>query len=97
MPEAARVGDMHSCKATNPNGSPHGGGPIQPPGMPKVLIGGQPAATEGDMCLCSGPPDQILKGSLTVKINGKGAARKGDKTLHGGSIDVGFAKVKIGG
>jgi len=96
MPEAARLGDMHSCKATNPNGSPHGGGPIIPPGETKVLIGGQPAATIGCTCQCAGPPDKIIKGSISVKINGKGAARKGDSTLHGGTIEVGFLKVKIG-
>ena len=94
---AARVGDNHTCPAINPNGNPHTGGPILPPGLPTVLIGGQPAATVGSVCTCAGPPDSIAKGSLTVTIGGKGAARQGDPTAHGGVIAAGFAKVIIGG
>jgi uncharacterized Zn-binding protein involved in type VI secretion len=87
---------MHTCPASNPN--PHVGGPIQPPGKPTVIIGGQPAATVGSVCLCSGgPPDSIIEGSATVKIGGKPAARVLDKTSHGGVITTGFLKVIIGG
>jgi uncharacterized Zn-binding protein involved in type VI secretion len=97
MPLAARVNDNHICPMTNPNGSPHVGGPILPPGMPTVFIGGQPAATVGDMCTCAGPPDSIITGSATVMIGGKPAARMGDLTAHGGSIVAGCATVMIGG
>ena len=76
---------------------PHVGGPIVGPGMPTVLIGGQPAATMGDMCVCVGPPDVIAAGSATVLIGGKPAARMGDMTAHGGSIVVGCPTVLIGG
>lgn len=97
MPAAARITDNHSCPMTNPNGSPHTGGPILPPGVVSVLIGGQPAATVGDKCTCAGPPDSIMKGSETVMIGGKKAARQGDSTAHGGSITAGCATVIIGG
>ena len=76
---------------------PHVGGPIIGPGIPNVLIGGLPAATIGDMCVCVGPPDSIVKGSATVMIAGKSAARMGDTTAHGGSIVLGCTTVMIGG
>jgi uncharacterized Zn-binding protein involved in type VI secretion len=76
---------------------PHVGGPVSGPGMPTVLIGGQPAACLGDLCVCVGPPDAIVKGSATVKIGGRPAARMGDATAHGGSIAIGFPTVMIGG
>lgn len=97
MPFAARVGDMHTCPLTNPGPVPHVGGPILPPGTPTVLIGGVPAATVGDMCMCIGPPDTIALGSGTVLIGGKFAARMGDSTAHGGVIVAGCATVIIGG
>ncbi len=76
---------------------PHVGGPISGPSVPTVLVGGQPAATVGDLCVCVGPPDAIVKGSATVLIGGKPAARMGDTTAHGGSIAVGCPTVLIGG
>jgi uncharacterized Zn-binding protein involved in type VI secretion len=97
MPAAARVTDNHNCPMVNPNGSPHTGGPILPPGAPTVLIGGSPAATMGNMCTCAGPPDSIIKGSATVMIGGQPAARQGDSTAHGGSIAAGCTTVIIGG
>ncbi len=98
MPAAARINDNHTCPMVNPgSNTPHTGGPVLPPGTPTVLIGGQPAATVGDMCMCSGPPDSIVKGSATVLIGGKPAARQGDTTAHGGSITAGCATVIIGG
>jgi uncharacterized Zn-binding protein involved in type VI secretion len=97
MAAAARVGDNHTCPMTNPNGSPHTGGPILPPGVATVLIGGQPAATVGDKCTCAGPPDAIAAGSSSVMINKKPAARMGDSTSHGGSIAAGCTTVIIGG
>ena len=96
MAFAARISDMHVCPMFN-GPSPHVGGPILPPGTPTVLIGGLPAACVGDMCVCAGPPDSIIKGSATVMIGGKPAARTGDTTAHGGSIILGCFTVIIGG
>jgi len=93
---AARVGDMHVCPMVTVL-VPHVGGPILPPGCPTVLIGGMPAATLGDMCTCTGPPDTIILGSATVLIGGKPAARMTDQTTHGGVIMQGCPTVLIGG
>ena len=95
---AARVGDMHLCPMVTPGipPIPHVGGPILPPGKPNVLIGGMPAATVTNMCLCVGPPDSIMMGSFTVLIGGLPAARMGDPTIHGGRIAIGFPTVLIG-
>ncbi len=88
---------MHVCPMVNPNGAPHVGGPILPPGEPTVMIEGLPAARVGDMATCTGPPDTIAMGSGTVFIGGMPAARVGDLTAHGGSIVMGSASVIIGG
>jgi uncharacterized Zn-binding protein involved in type VI secretion len=95
---AARQGDMHTCPMVNPGTppSPHVGGPISGPSVPTVIIGGMPAATMGDMCVCAGPPDSIVKGSPTVLIGSKPAARVGDTTAHGGVIVAGCPTVLIG-
>ena len=93
---AARVGDMHVCPMVNGT-VPHVGGPVMPPGCPTVLIGGMPAARVGDMLVCTGPPDTIMKGSATVLIGGMPAARMGDTTAHGGTIVAGCPTVIIGG
>ncbi len=92
---AARVGDMHTCPMFDGK-SPHVGGPVMPPGLPTVLIGGMPAATLGNMCTCAGPPDVIVMGSTGVMIGGKPAARMGDSTAHGGVIVAGFPTVLMG-
>src|SRR5215470_3399104 len=97
MPAAARMSDMHVCPIVNADGSPHVGGPVLSPCVPTVLIGGLPAATMGDMCMCSEIPDSIVMGSPTVLIGGKPAARMGDSTAHGGTIVVGCPTVIIGG
>lgn len=76
---------------------PHVGGPIMPPGMTNVLIGGLPAARVGDPAFCVGPPDVISSGSATVTIGGLPAARMGDATGHGGLIVLGCPTVEIGG
>ena len=76
---------------------PHVGGPIDGPCEPTVLIGGMPAARVGDMLICVGPPDDIVKGSSSVMIGGMPAARMGDNTAHGGEILVGDPTVMIGG
>ncbi len=95
---AARAGDLHVCPMVTPGlpPIPHVGGPILPPGVPTVLIGGMPAATMGDMCMCVGPPDSIVLGSMGVFIGGKPAARMGDMCAHGGSIVLGCPTVLIG-
>ena len=75
---------------------PHVGGPILPPCMPLVLIGGLPAARVGDLARCVGPPDVIVLGSFTVLIGGQPAARLGDITAHGGAIVFGWPTVLVG-
>lgn len=99
MTVAARLTDMHVCPMQTPAVPPipHVGGPISGPGVPTVLIGNMPAATMGDMCVCVGPPDSIIKGSATVMIMNKPAARMGDTTAHGGTIVLGMPTVLIGG
>lgn len=96
MPSAARVTDMHACPMVTGTVA-HIGGPVLPPGVPLVLIGGMPAARVGDMAICTGPPDSIATGSTTVLIGGMPAARMGDTTAHGGTIVTGFPTVLIGG
>ena len=100
MPPAARLTDFHECPMQTPAFPapiPHVGGPIVGPGVPTVLIAMLPAAVVGDMLVCVGPPDSIVKGSSTVMIGGKPAARMGDSTAHGGSIVLGALNVIIGG
>lgn len=94
MPNAARIVDMHACPLVS--GSPHIGGVIGPPGTPAVLINGIPAVKVGDSCVCTGP-NTIVKGSMTVLIENKPAARFGDLTAHGGVIMSGSPNVIIGG
>lgn len=99
MPQpAARVTDMHVCPMVTPGPAPipHVGGPILPPGVPTVLIGGLPAATVGSMAACVGPPDSIIMGSIKVLIGKKPAARMGDNCAHGGTIVAGCPNVLIG-
>jgi uncharacterized Zn-binding protein involved in type VI secretion len=88
---------MHTCPLVNPGPVPHVGGPVTGPGVTTVLIGNMPAAVVGDLLVCTGPPDTIVKGSGTVFIGGKPAARQGDLTAHGGVIVGGLATVQIGG
>jgi uncharacterized Zn-binding protein involved in type VI secretion len=100
MPAAARLTDFHQCPMETPawpTPIPHVGGPIAGPGAPTVLIGGLPAAVVGDLAVCTGPPDALVKGSSTVVIMGKPAARVGDSTAHGGTITAGMPTVMIGG
>jgi uncharacterized Zn-binding protein involved in type VI secretion len=92
MPLAARVGD--------PTAHP---GTVAGPGVPSVLICGQPAATVGTMHTCAipgpppHPPSPIAKGSATVLIGGKPAARVGDVAGCGAPIVSGAPTVEIGG
>lgn len=96
MPPAARLTDMHVCPMCD-GPKPHVGGPIASPGVPTVLIGFLPASVLGDMAVCVGPPDTIVKGSATVFISNKPAARMGDSTAHGGTIVLGCFTVMVGG
>ena len=96
MPSAARLTDFHMCPMFN-GPVPHVGGPVIGPGAVNVLIGNLPAARVGDMLVCTGPPDAIIKGSTNVLIGGMPAARQGDTTAHGGVIVAGLPTVQIGG
>jgi uncharacterized Zn-binding protein involved in type VI secretion len=96
MPPAARLTDMHVCPMVT-GVVPHVGGPIVGPGDATVLICKMSAAVVGDSLVCVGPPDTIAKGSGTVMIGGKPAARMGDSCAHGGSIVLGAPTVIIGG
>jgi uncharacterized Zn-binding protein involved in type VI secretion len=93
MPFAARVGD--------PTGHP---GVIAGPGVPTVLVGGMPAAVQGDNHICSmpplagpHPPTPIALGSLTVLAGGRPMARMGDMSGCGAPIIMGFPLVEVGG
>ncbi len=91
---AARITDEHVCpRTTGP--IPHVGGPIIT-GCVTVLIGSLPAARVGDIAVCVGPTDKVEKGSSTVTIGGKAAARITDRCVHGGKIVTGFLTVLIG-
>ena len=96
---AARLTDMHTCPMQTPGlpPIPHVGGPVIGPCAPTVLIGGLPAAVVGDNLVCVGPPATPVKGSSTVMINSRPAARLGDATAHGGSVVLGCFTVLIGG
>ncbi len=97
MPPAVRISDMHSCPAAN-GPVPHVGGPIVGPGAATVLIGNLPGAVVGDSCVCVGPPAAIVKGSTSVLVMNRPAARLGDQTAHGGAIvGPGAPNVMIGG
>ena len=61
-----------------------------------VLINNMPAAKDGDMCVCTGPPDFIVGTSTSVFINGRPAARLLDPTQHGGMVQGQFPMVLIG-
>jgi uncharacterized Zn-binding protein involved in type VI secretion len=99
MPPASRITDMHVCPMVTPAAPPvpHIGGPIDVPSGPTVLIGGLPAAGLGSMAVCIGPPDAVTRGSITVLICGRPAARMGDETVHGGVVLGCDPTVFIGG
>ncbi|WP_415389740.1 PAAR domain-containing protein [Roseomonas sp. BN140053] len=95
---ASRIGDMHVCPMMTPGlpPIPHVGGPIVM-GSPNVLTGKIPQARITDQCVCVGPPDVLVKGSVTVLVNKLMAIRIGDMTVHGGNVIVGLPTVLIGG
>ena len=95
---AARLNDPYICPLIKEDLSPHVGGMIKGPCIPNVLIAGAPAAvvgdiTEGENCMTHA----IAKGSATVLIMGRPAARLTDQTAHGGVITAGAPTVVIGG
>ena len=94
MPPAARVGDT--------TGHP---GNIVGPGIPSVLLAGQPAAVAagGAMHTCAmpplagpHPPTPFPKGSTTVLIGGLPALRIGDMAGCGAPIVSGAVTVLLG-
>jgi len=87
---------MHVCPMVTV-AVPHVGGPIIPPCAITVITGMMPQARVSDMAVCVGPPDVIVKGSVTVLVMNLPAARIGDNTAHGGVIITGFPTVLIGG
>ena len=95
---ASRVTDMHICPMVTPGVPPipHVGGPVLPPGGITVLIGMLPAARLGDMCVCVGPPDVIVMGSMTVITMNQPQARIMDPTAHGGMLMLGEMTVIVG-
>jgi uncharacterized Zn-binding protein involved in type VI secretion len=70
-----------------------------------VLIGGQPAAVVGTLHVCALPPlaggphpqTPLVKGSATVLIGGRAAARLSDTAACGATIIQGLLSVLIGG
>lgn len=99
MPPASRLTDMHVCPMVTPAPVPvpHVGGPISGPGAPTVLTGSMPQSVMGDMAVCVGPPDSVVKGSATVMVMSKPAIRMGDTCAHGGAVVGCFPTVMIGG
>lgn len=99
MPDAARISDFHVCPKIEPGPVPHVGGPIFT-GSANVIIGFLPAAREGDTMVCFplGPADRIKRGSSTVLINSRQAARRTDPGVHisGDLIAAGCPTVIIG-
>jgi len=93
---ASRLTDMHVCPMVTVL-VPHVGGPVCGPCAPTVLIGSLPAARVTDMLVCVGPPDVIVKGSMTVLTAGLPQARILDMTAHGGMLVMGMPTVIVGG
>lgn len=95
MKGASSAEHSQTCPLSSPN--THTGGLLIPTQF-KVQIEGKPAIREQDQCPCvAGGPNIVQKGSSKVKIMGKGMARIGDPTAHGGMISSGSFKVLIGG
>ena len=99
MPPAARVGDMHVC-------------PMQTPGLPPIPHVGGPISARLPSCpyrkyarsvygrfrrLRRAAGSYHHKGSSSVLIGGRPAARIGDQMAHGGQIVMGCPTVIIGG
>lgn len=89
MPPATRLTDIHACPVIP-------AGPVVGPCVPTVLTGKLPQAVLGDLCACIGPPDPIVRGSRSVFVGKRPAARMGDATGKGGALIIGFFTVLIG-
>ncbi len=89
---------MTACPMVTPGTPPvpHVGGPIIPTCSPNVITCFMPQARVGDKSVCVGPVATIIRGSATVLVNNKPAARMGDQTSHGGAIVTGCPTVLIG-
>ena len=92
---AARVADNHVSPMVV-GVVPCVGGPIVTP-VPTVLIGMMPATTATAMAVCIGPPDMVVKGSMTCLTGGKPQARALDSCAQGGMIVAGCPTVLVGG
>jgi uncharacterized Zn-binding protein involved in type VI secretion len=68
QPAWRAVADQHVCPLVT-GVVPHVGG-IVAVGSTTVLIGGFPAARQGDQIVEAGPPNTIVLGLLTVQIGG---------------------------
>jgi uncharacterized Zn-binding protein involved in type VI secretion len=98
MPQAAQIGSS----------TDHAGGNLRGPGVKSVMIENKPAAVANDLnstlhqCgIKPAPPhlaaSPVTKGSATVSIGGKPAARVDDQTGCGATIVSGATHVFIGG
>jgi uncharacterized Zn-binding protein involved in type VI secretion len=81
--------DLHACPVMP-------AGPVVGPCVPTVLTGKMPQGAVGDQCACIGPPDPVVKGSLSVFAGKRPTARIGDLTGKGGGLITGFPTVIIG-
>ena len=99
MQPVATLTSMHVCPMLTPAVPPipHVGGPVVGPGAPIVMAGVMPVSVMGDTCVCVGPPDVIVEGSMKVLAANRPVARMGDTTAHGGSIVVGIPTVLVAG
>ena len=91
----ARITDVHNC----PTGTPLAG-PIAPPGVVTVLVGGLPAAnvTTPTVCPLLVPAmGMVAKGSFTVLTQKMPQARITDLCAAGGTIVMGLPTVLVGG
>jgi GH24 family phage-related lysozyme (muramidase)/uncharacterized Zn-binding protein involved in type VI secretion len=90
---AARKSDKHNCPKKEPKA--HGEGSIIK-GSPNVTIEGMPAARVGDKIECEdGSITSIADNESCLIINGKRAARLGDKSDHDGEISSSAGSVFI--
>ncbi|WP_262505212.1 PAAR domain-containing protein [Saccharicrinis fermentans] len=62
---------------------PHVGGLVTGPGSSNMLVNRKPVALMGDICVCSGPTDTIVKSEAGVFINGVPVSTVGSMTTHG--------------
>lgn len=97
MPDAARLGDNHTCPQTSP--AAHRGGRIEAPCADNVKVGGEKSARAQDQAKCqsTSEKDWVLLGAPAVYLGGGMAARVDDPTGHRGKVSEGCATVKIGG